>query len=944
MHGVGIKEAMELTAATILPRAMYTRIEKWKTRLKKLYEEESIAELALTELRGKADGGSLESRESPTLFPLADDSADSASCSNKKKRTSSHVATLEGIVAKSANKTIHTKAQQEGIDNLPGWMDGVATSQTMFTRKKRSRKEKSKDDFSNKVTKECRDRKFATVWKMATTQLYENNSGPNKGGRGYGSRAVMQQFNTLLNSPGDKKITHRSLSRTVKEGHFGKSPQKNGRPTTIPEALKKATAVHTVMMQVNGEAEASKSTLLTTTNTLVVGTKWEGSFRHKYLQRAARSKYPEIMNPVRAKNHEDRRVDWLSYKNIVDWTERAKDYLIGIDMLSPEPGFIHGVPSLCSLIHPDDVDHFIVMDETHHRFSTAGNRGGSSEFRYSCSSFSRPGNCVIENERHTTGVYGFTLRGEPLPPLYILDSKGKDEDNFKIDPLVCEGLPMPMAKLGQKSRRRWPSQIAVRNKGGMNTSLWHELNRKVYLPGWKGKISKTTVRDPVTKRLITGPLINKTDGGPGRLATEAKSFEFREEMLDIGMHILLSIPNGTECNAEPDQLYGDYKPRCKNSTIRVAAAKMHARVNARNKSRLSHNDRNTANLCAVDALPDFTRNADYCQRFHDNIQANHFVGNVEDGVAGTAHAEDGVEANLDDEDHEDPVKADDFAFSVGRSVCAVNLGNRDLGHITNGFSGDDIEDRPFGYCFQMAKLVNQWIKVGFLPMTLNAVNDPKVRFELGKGGAPAKVTERLNMLVEDYEALGSKLSTLGFNGHVLDLKPRMVEGVELPKDEEAQIQHIIKNKIISKAGGLFKIGIHVANCRVVLEASRRMKAMEMEKEKQKAIDLEDAEARADGAAMKHFMKWKEDGKPEERDSPGRPKLQKAGAVAIVKVLVRRISPEENVSKYTGMKLSIDRLMAIAGGTTWVDEMQQVLVEKGNGGRLFSLPSIQNETN
>ena len=120
--------------------------------------------------------------------------------------------------------------------------------------------------------------------------------------------------------------------------------------------------------------------------------------------------------------------------------------------------------------------------------------------------------------------------------------------------------------------------------------------------------------------------------------------------------------------------------------------------------------------------------------------------------------------------------------------------------------------------------------------------------------------------------------------------------------------------------------------------------MEMEKEKQKAIDLEDAEARADGAAMKHFMKWKEDGKPEERDSPGRPKLQKAGAVAIVKVLVRRISPEENVSKYTGMKLSIDRLMAIAGGTTWVDEMQQVLVEKGNGGRLFSLPSIQNETN
>ena len=76
MHGVGIKEALESCKATILPRAMYSRFERWNTKLKKLYEEESIAELALTELWGKADGGSLKSRESrksptmpSTVFP-----------------------------------------------------------------------------------------------------------------------------------------------------------------------------------------------------------------------------------------------------------------------------------------------------------------------------------------------------------------------------------------------------------------------------------------------------------------------------------------------------------------------------------------------------------------------------------------------------------------------------------------------------------------------------------------------------------------------------------------------------------------------------------------------------------------------------------------------------------------------------------------------------------
>jgi len=31
-------------------------------------------------------------------------------------------------------------------------------------------------------------------------------------------------------------------------------------------------------------------------------------------------------------------------------------------------------------------------------------------------------------------------------------------------------------------------------------------------------------------------------------------------------------------------------------------------------------------------------------------------------------------------------------------------------------------------------IIKSWIAVGFLPMTGNAVNDPKVRHELGDGG------------------------------------------------------------------------------------------------------------------------------------------------------------------------------------------------------------------
>jgi hypothetical protein len=45
-------------------------------------------------------------------------------------------------------------------------------------------------------------------------------------------------------------------------------------------------------------------------------------------------------------------------------------------MLSPEPGFIQDIPADCSLIHPGDINKFIIIDKTHHRFSTTGNKGG----------------------------------------------------------------------------------------------------------------------------------------------------------------------------------------------------------------------------------------------------------------------------------------------------------------------------------------------------------------------------------------------------------------------------------------------------------------------------------------------------------------------------------------------------------------------------------------
>ena len=236
-----------------------------------------------------------------------------------------------------------------------------------------------------------------------------------------------------------------------------------------------------------------------------------------------------------------------------------------------------------SLIHEDDINWFITQDETHHEYDTIGHKGGSTATRWANNSFPRSGERVIENSSHTTGVYGYTFAGEPLPPLYITSTSSKNEDNYKFDSRMCEGLPMPRAKYAGDQVKSRPSRIAVLPKGSMDTLLWHRWHTDVLLPCWKDRLYPVPVRDPKTGKLIKGPLIDKTDAGPGRLSKEAQSIEFREMMADMGVHIMLSLPNGTSATAELDQLYSRFKDDCKKSTMRVAGIKMAERVKACDK-------------------------------------------------------------------------------------------------------------------------------------------------------------------------------------------------------------------------------------------------------------------------------------------------------------------------------------------------------------------------
>ena len=63
---------------------------------------------------------------------------------------------------------------------------------------------------------------------------------------------------------------------------------------------------------------------------------------------------------------------------------------------------------------------------------------------------------------------------------------------------------------------------------------------------------------------------------------------------------------------------------------------------------------------------------------------------------------------------------------------------------------------------------------------------------------------------------------MGYNNEMLDVELVEVEEATIMADEEVQIEHLVTNKLINKAGGLFKTGLIVANdARVVLEGAKR---------------------------------------------------------------------------------------------------------------------------
>ena len=73
---------------------------------------------------------------------------------------------------------------------------------------------------------------------------------------------------------------------------------------------------------------------------ITMGTPHESKHTAAHTWKKTRLRHPEYIKPAQAVENEDRRVDWLTYKNIIDWNARAKKFLVDVGMGKDEPGVI----------------------------------------------------------------------------------------------------------------------------------------------------------------------------------------------------------------------------------------------------------------------------------------------------------------------------------------------------------------------------------------------------------------------------------------------------------------------------------------------------------------------------------------------------------------------------------------------------------------------------
>jgi hypothetical protein len=211
--------------------------------------------------------------------------------------------------------------------------------------------------------------------------------------------------------------------------------------------------------------------------------------------------------------------------------------------------------------------------------------------------------------------------------------------------------------------------------------------------------------------LVSGPVVVKLDGGPGRLGKTSHAARARHAAR--GLIFFPGLQNATSANQEMDGLFGPFKIACSQNAEDIVSERISALGSA--------------------------------------VVVG---GDGDDGDDG------GGEGDDDDDDDLDTGQARGAPVTAAATPQCVRLTNCDLGRIVNGRPTDPVEKRPFELAFTKAKILAAWAKVGAVPLTRAGLLHPKVRSEANGSDPKAKQIRNLAVrhakAASDLEGVGVK--------------------------------------------------------------------------------------------------------------------------------------------------------------------------------------------
>ena len=237
----------------------------------------------------------------------------------------------------SATKSV---AMDALVENLPGWVDKASVAKTLARTRRRTSAEVNLANFEHKANYMHHKATYSRAYKAATEEYAKGNDGISTK-RGMGLRAIADRYNKeMLWAPRDKQLTKAAIHGAFVRGQCGVSPLRKGPPVKVTPEITGQLAMQAAMMQAAGQGEANSSNMRKAIFAMTVGTEHGTSMDTEYVFKKARASHPEVFTPVLAKNDDDRRIEWMTYKNINDWTDMVKEELIRIDMVVNKPGLI----------------------------------------------------------------------------------------------------------------------------------------------------------------------------------------------------------------------------------------------------------------------------------------------------------------------------------------------------------------------------------------------------------------------------------------------------------------------------------------------------------------------------------------------------------------------------------------------------------------------------